>query len=378
MTILVCNAGSTSLKFKLIEFPSATVLSEGRIERIGQGISTYSFKSAALQSSGQAAIEDYTQGIRMYLDFIGGAAQADAVAFKAVLASGYPGVHIIDENVIAAMEACLPVAPAHNSAYLKAVMAFAEAVPGKPLVASFETGFHAGIPLERRIYSVPYEWYRDYGVMRMGYHGASHEGVAMETKGYSKVISCHLGGSGSLCAIVDGKSVDTSFGLSLQCGIPHVNRCGDIDPYIINYMLKMGLSYDEVICGLEKNGGLKGISGLSGDMRDLRSAEADNPRAKLAIDVYVTQIVRYIGAFAAEMGGLDALAFTGGIGENDFMTRASVCAPLGFLGISLDETKNRASEKRIESVASKPVFVIKADEELTVARKAYEKLLSVR
>ena len=373
MNIIVCNAGSTSLKFKLIEFPGERVLSKGSVERIGQGMGAYSFSSAdGRTESGEACFSGYEQGISRYLEFIGGADRADAAAFKAVLAWDYPGVHVIDDKVVNAMRDALTVAPAHNRAYLAAIQAFRKAAPKLPLAASFETGFHTTIPPERYIYPVPYEWYEHNRVRRIGYHGASHEGMALEMKDYRRVISCHLGGSGSICAIEDGKSVDTSFGMSLQAGIPHVNRCGDIDPYIINHMLSGGMSYDEVIKGMEKKGGLAGISGLSGDMRDLRrEAKEGNERAKLALDVYVTGVVRYIGAFAAELGGLDALGFTGGIGENDSETRLEICKNLKFLGIELDEGRNSANERRIEKVGSKPVFVIRANEELTVARKVY-------
>ena len=378
MTILSANAGSTSLKFRLLSFPEEKTLSRGSVERIGSVNAAWKFEfEDGRHTEGVGEIKDYRQGIGLYLDFIKGL-EYEAVAFKAVLAKGFDGVCVITDEVLEGMRETLSVAPAHNSAYISAIEAFRAEAPDKIRIASFETGFHASIPVFRRVYPVPYEWYSSYGVKRMGYHGASHEGMAQAMHGYKRAISCHLGGSGSICAILDGKSVDTSFGLSLQAGLPHVNRCGDIDPYIINYMLSKGLSYEEVMRGLEVNGGLKGISGLSGDMRDLRAAAKEgSKRAQLAIDVYVASIVKYIGAFTAEMGGLDALGFTGGIGENDFETRKSVCEGLGFLGIRLDDAKNTACQTRIEAEGALPVFVIKANEELTVARKAYKLLKSV-
>lgn len=373
MKILVCNPGSTSLKFRLSEEPEGKVLADGKIGRVGTDRAEYAFTAGKETSSGVKPIPDYVAGIRLFLDFIGGAEQADAVAFKTVLARGVSGVTEITDQVTDAMRAYLAAAPVHNTAYLSAIEAFRVIAPNKKLIGCFETAFHETIPPERTVYSVPYEWYEQYGIRRMGFHGASHEGVAMAAKGYKRVISCHLGGSGSICAILDGKSVDTSFGFSLQAGLPHIDRCGDIDPYIEHFLLSEGMSEEEFMRGIEHNGGLKGISGLSGDMRDLReAASGGHERAKLAIGVYTTQIVRYIGAFAAEMGGVDALAFTGGIGENDHETRAEVCGHLSFLGIRLNETANRESLPHIEEAGSVPVFVVKADEEATVAAKAWK------
>ena len=373
MKILVCNPGSTSLKFRLSEEPEGRVIAGGKIGRVGSENAEYSFFMGGKQDAGTRPVTSYVQGISLFLAFIGGAETADAAAFKTVLAKGVSGVVMIDERVKDAMRAYLAAAPVHNTAYLSAIEAFEEIAPGKPLIGCFETAFHETIPPERYLYSVPYEWYETYGIRRMGFHGASHEGVAAATKGFKRVISCHLGGSGSICAILDGKSVDTSFGFSLQAGLPHVDRCGDIDPYIEHFLLSEGVSEEAFMRGIEKNGGLKGISGLSGDMRDLREAAAKgHARAKLAIGVYVTQIVRYIGAFAAELGGIDALAFTGGIGENDADTRSEVCASLGYLGIHLNESANRACASRIEEEGSVPVFVVKADEEATVAAKAWK------
>ena len=373
MKILVCNPGSTSLKFRLSEEPEGKVIAGGKIGRVGSEKAEYDFSMGEKKASGICPVLNYVEGIRLFLSFIGGAEQADAVAFKTVLAKGVSGVVEITESVKDAMRAYLAAAPVHNTAYLAAIEAFETIAPGKKLIGCFETAFHETIPLERALYSVPYEWYEKYGIRRMGFHGASHEGVSEATKGYKRVISCHLGGSGSICAIEDGKSVDTSFGFSLQAGLPHVDRCGDIDPYIEHFLLTEGMSEAEFMRGIEKQGGLKGISGLSGDMRDLReAAKGGNERAKLAIGVYVTQIVRYIGAFAAELQGIDALAFTGGIGENDFETRREVCENLGYLGVFLDEDANRMSRPRIEKAGSVPAFVVKADEEATVARKAWK------
>ncbi len=377
MKILVCNAGSTSLKFKVYAFPEETVLARGRVERVGAETgSLYFFEGADGRSIKEDCVRarTYEEGIERFLRDLGGAQDVDVVAYKAVLSKGFPGVHIIDANVMDGMRASLSVAPVHNRAYIGAIEAFQSLAPNAVHVASFETAFHQTVPLHRRIYGVPYEWYEKYGVARMGYHGASHSYIASQLADYPRVVSCHLGGSSSICAIRDGKSVDTSFGLSLQAGVTHVNRAGDIDPYIMPFLLREGVPYDEVLSGLEKKGGLAGIAGMSGDMRDLREAAGQgNARAALAIRVFVSDVCRYIGAFAAEMGGIDVLSFTGGIGENDAASRREICASLGFLGIEIDEQKNLANERRIGR-GHTDVFVIPADEERVVAENAWRLL----
>ncbi|MBQ3168394.1 MAG: acetate/propionate family kinase [Clostridia bacterium] len=377
MQIIVCNAGSTSLKFKVYVYPEKTVLAVGKVERVGDANgSIYSFKdiNGNEKFDGHALARNYKEGIELFLNDIGGADKADIVAFKAVLAQDFPGVHEIDENVIASMKRGLSIAPVHNSAYLGAIEAFQLAAPKARLIASFETAFHRTIPEKRYIYGVPYEWYEKYGVRKMGYHGASHSYVAGQLKDFKKVISCHLGGSSSLCAIEDGKSVNNTFGLSLQVGVTNVSRNGDIDPFIMPYLLKEGMSYEEILKGFEKTGGLKGVSGLSGDMRDLRKAAAEgNKRAKLAIDIFVEGVRNYIGAYAIQLGGVDAIAFTAGIGENDAETRKEILSGLSFMGIEMDEEKNRANAPEISAENSKVrIFVIKADEESVVADNAYK------
>ena len=376
MQIIVCNAGSTSLKFKVYVYPEKAVLATGKVERVGdENGSIYSFRD----NQGNEKFDDhakagtYKEGIDLFLKDIGGAEKADVVAFKAVLAQDFPGVHEIDENVIASMKRGLSIAPVHNSAYLGAIEAFREAAPKARLIASFETAFHRTIPEKRYIYGVPYEWYEKYGVRKMGYHGASHSYVAGQLKDYKKVISCHLGGSSSLCAIEYGKSVNNSFGLSLQVGVTNVSRNGDIDPFIMPYLLKEGMAYEDILKGFEKAGGLKGVSGLSGDMRDLRKAAAEgNKRAKLAIDIFVEGVRNYIGAYAIQLGGVDAIAFTAGIGENDWETRKDILSGLSFMGIEMDEEKNRANASEISAENSKvKIFIVKADEESVVADNAY-------
>ena len=393
MKVLAANVGSTSLKFKLFEMPEETALCEAKIERVGsrdKAIFAYGslVTGKRYRLEGQC-IQDYTTGIRMFLDalvswkygVIKSVGEIDRIGFKTVLSKGFYGVHELTDAVMEGMRDYLFIAPVHNAAYLEAIGQFNSLLPDVPKIGVFETAFHTTIPTERRIYGVPYEWYEKYGLMRMGYHGASHGYIAQESRAYGKagrVISCHLGGSCSVCAIEDGRSVDTSFGFSLQSGLIHANRTGDADPYMILFLQSEGLSAEEIEDGLSKHGGLLGISGVSNDMRDLQSAaESGNERARLAVDAFVSGIIKQVGAFYAELGGLDQLVFTGGIGEHSAFVRNAVCSQLRHLGIELDEKKNGASEPvGVISAAGSEVLVtvIPANEELGVAREtaAYE------
>ena len=393
MKVLAANVGSTSLKFKLFEMPEETALCEAKIERVGsRDKAIFAYGSIVTgkhyRLEGQC-IPDYTTGIRMFLEalvsgeygVIKSAGDIDRIGFKTVLSKGFYGVHELTDAVMDGMRDYLFVAPVHNAAYLEAIGQFNNLLPDVPKIGVFETAFHTTIPIERRIYGVPYEWYEKYGLMRMGYHGASHGYIAQESCAYGKagrVISCHLGGSCSVCAIQDGRSVDTSFGFSLQSGLIHANRTGDADPYMIPFLQSEGLSAEEIEDGLSKHGGLLGISGVSNDMRDLQSAaESGNERARLAVDAFVSGIIKQIGAFYAELGGLDQLVFTGGIGEHSAFVRNAVCSQLRHLGIELDEEKNSASESvGVVSAAGSAVLVtvVPANEELGVAREtaAYE------
>ena len=388
MKVLAANVGSTSLKFKLFEMPEETALCEAKIERVGsrdKAIFAYGSLVAGkhYRLEGQC-IPDYTTGIRMFLDalvsgeygVIKSVGEIDRIGFKTVLSKGFYGVHELTDAVMEGMRDYLFIAPVHNAAYLEAIGQFDSLLPDVPKIGVFETAFHTTIPTERRIYGVPYEWYEKYGLMRMGYHGASHGYIAQESRAYGKagrVISCHLGGSCSVCAIQDGRSVDTSFGFSLQSGLIHANRTGDADPYMIPFLQSEGLSAEEIEDGLSKHGGLLGISGVSNDMRDLQSAaESGNGRARLAVDAFVSGIIKQVGAFYAELGGLDQLVFTGGIGEHSAFVRKAVCSKLRHLGIELDEERNGASEPvGVISAAGSAVLVtvIPANEELGVARE---------
>ena len=391
MIVMICNAGSTSLKFKLYDMPAEKVLASGGVERVGSSddaIYKYANEAKGVQiREEKQPVPDYQTGIRRFLaditseerGVIASVGEIERVGFKTVLSRGYYGVHELTEPVLQGMRDMYAAAPAHNGPYLAAVEALREVLPETMFIGAFETDFHRTIPLERCIYGVPYEWAEKYGVRRMGYHGASHSYVASvlenrEGKKY-RAVSCHLGGSGSICAIENGESRDSSFGLTLQTGLIHNNRVGAMDADIVYYLRAQGLTDEEIQRGMTKEGGLKGISGVSNDLRYvLEAAEQGNERAKLAVDVYVTGIVRYIAAFAAEMRGLDCIAFTGGIGENSDIIRKMVCERLSYMGIRLSKRRNtqKTGDRRITKKDSPiRVYVIAANEELGVARKTY-------
>ena len=389
MKILICNAGSTSLKFKLWEMPALEVLSEGKVERVGSEKAIFHYKCGDFSIIKENIyIPDYTDGIQRYLVALyspcGGAVsdlkEIQAVGFKTVLAKGFYGVHFLTDEVLDGMRAYLSVAPAHNGPYLEAIGVFRKLLPDTPEVGVFETAFHRTIPMERRIFSVPYEWYEKYGVMRMGYHGASHGYIAQKLSDKRRIVSCHLGGSGSICAILDGKSMDNSFGFSLQMGIPHASRTGDVDVYLVPYLLEQGLTLEEIYHGLGKNGGLKGISGTSGDMRDIEEAiKNGSERAELALKVMANSILRYIGAYAMEIGGIDALAFTGGIGENCVTLRRMIMEGMAHMGVAIDAESNESgSGERLVSAKNSAisVHVIPANEEYMVVNETYKLCVS--
>ena len=391
MLILVCNVGSTSLKYKLFNMPSTEILVEAKTERVGRDDAIFSYvnhRNGFSEKLEGLSVPGYAEGIRLFLQYLLGPAsgalktveELEAIGFKTVLAKGYYGVHELTDEVIAAMEAYVSVAPAHNPPYIEAIRVFRGILPDRLMVGCFETAFHQTIPLSRRIYALPYEWYEQYGICRLGYHGASHGYIARKirerTGEHFRLISCHMGGSGSICAIEDGKSVDTSFGFSLQTGIPHANRAGDLDAYVIPFLLGQGMSMEEIMKGIDKKGGLLGISGVSNDLRDIQeAADSGNERAALAIDAFCDAVVKYIGAFYAELGGMDYLVFTGGIGENSVLVREKVCSRLACLGVQFDAEANRAvrGEGSISKAGSPAtVLVLPTNEEVGIAQTIFE------
>ena len=391
MKILVCNAGSTSLKFKVYEMPQCKLLAKCGIERVGSSndaIFHYeNLLNGKKKEQDKLSVPDYRSGIEMFsrclcsesYGVLAAMGEIERVGFKTTLSKGHPGIHELTNPVLKGMEDWLSLAPLHNRAYLSAIEVLRTFLPEAKFVGCFETAFHTTIPQERRIFGVPYEWYEKYGVQRLGYHGASHGYIADVLNEKSKhyaAISCHLGGSCSVCAIENGKSVDTSFGMSLESGLIHANRVGDMDPSISWFLRHEGLSDEQIAEGFQKKGGLLGISGVSNDLRYvLEAAESGNERAELAVNVFVTGIVHYIGAFAMDLGRLDYLVFTAGIGEHSSILRTKVCEKLALLGVKLDEEKNRDCEGMAEISAEDSrvrVLVIPTDEELGIARRTYE------
>lgn len=389
MKVLVCNAGSTSLKFKLYNMPACTVLAQCAIERVGSADDAiFQYHNRMTKKSlrrDRQCIPDYQTGIEQFLHclcspedgVLAAVTEIERVGFKATLSKGYFGIHELDDAVLQGMEEWIALAPLHNRAYLDAIDVMRHFLPDARFIGCFETAFHRQIPPERKLFGVPYEWYEKYGVQRLGYHSASHGYIAdvlNERHSQYAAISCHLGGSCSVCAIENGVSVNTSFGMSLESGLIHANRVGDMDPSMVYFLKQQGLCDEEILTGLQKKGGLLGLSGVSNDLRYIfREADAGNERAKLAIDVFVTGIVHYIGAFYLDLGRLDYLVFTAGIGEHSDRIRSKVCEKLRPLGVILDEEKNHAGDTDISAADSAvKILVIPTDEELGIARRTYE------
>jgi acetate kinase len=367
MIILIANIGSTSFKYRLLSMPEEKALAEGRVERIGKG-----------------ECPDYRTAIERCLEAIVGAGkplatlgELAAVGFKAVHAGPLGGARLVDETLLHAMEEFSFFAPAHNPPYIEAMRAFRAAHPQLPLVALFETAFFDGLDDATTTYAVPFEWRETLGVRRYGFHGASHRAASERVRELmgpkQRHISCHLGGSSSLAAVRDGVAIDTSFGISPQSGLPHNNRVGDLDVFAALYLMKRrGLGVDEMARILACESGLAGISGASGDVRDLEdAAQRGDARARLALDVFIQAIRHYLGAFLVKLGGVDVVTFSGGIGENGAAVRQAACAGLEELGIVLDESQNRSArgETRISAAGSRvTIWILPADEERIVAR----------
>jgi acetate kinase len=391
MKILVINLGSTSFKFKIIDTDSESVLSEGLIDRIGSPLSTVSIKKM-----GDGIIEEerefrnQSEAIEAVFSAVRGIKEVDAVGFKAVHAGETFGPILIDEALITEMEKFNSAAPAHNPHYISAMKKLGQILPETPLVGVFETGFHRSIPDYAFTYSIPYEWYEKYGIRRYGFHGASltyvsekiREHVPNEKK--NKYVLCHLGGSSSICAVLNGKSIDTSMGFTPQAGIPMNNRIGDIDPFVIPFLLDTKREdLKSIFKKFSDESGLLGISGVSKDVRDLEKAALNgDERAELALNVFSYAVQKYIGSYLVVLGGMDVLAFSGGIGEKGHTMRARICRGLRFMGVELDEDKNKennGTEAKISSGTSTvDIFIIPTNEELTVAKKTAELLLETQ
>ena len=390
MNILVINCGSSSLKYQLINSETEGVLAKGLCERIGiDGMLTYQPEGGEKEKS-EIAMPTHTEAINAVLAALTNEKSGVIKSLSEVGAVGHRVVHggekftsscLINDETMKAIEECNDLAPLHNPANLIGIRACQELMPGVPMVAVFDTAFHQTMPDVAYTYGIPYEYYEKYKVRRYGFHGTSHSYVSKRTaeivgKPYDqmKIIVCHLGNGASISAVNCGKSVDTSMGLTPLEGLVMGTRSGDLDPAIIDFVgKKEGLSLDEMNEVLNKKSGMLGISGVSSDGRDLEAAaETGNKRAQLALDVFDYRVIKYIGAYAAAMNGVDAIAFTAGIGENNIKMRKDVCSSLTYLGVKLDEEKNnvRGEERIISADDSKvQVLLVPTNEELAIARE---------
>ena len=387
MIILVANLGSTSFKYKLFDMETdgsaEALLADGAADRIGQGRSAWSVQAAERRAEGTTDLADHAAAIALHLEQLTGLGairrmeDVEAIGFKAVHGGAIEAAVRVDEQVLAIMERFADVAPQHNPPYIAAMRAFAAMLPRVPQVAAFETGYHHTIPEARQAYGIPHEWHRDLGIRRYGFHGASHRYIATRMSAVSpearRIISCHLGGSCSINAIRDGLSVANSFGMTAQSGTFHSSRVGDFDVFALLKLLKSGLDLNTIWHRLGREGGLKGLSGVSADMREVEAAAAaGDARARLAIDAFVESCRHHVGACLAVLNGIDALVFTGGIGQNGKAIRAAVCADLDFAGIRIDPARNKAARGSAESrIDAGPVavWVMPTNEELIVARQ---------
>ena len=389
MNVLVINCGSSSLKYQLIDSESEKVLAKGLCERIGiDGRLTYQ-KAGLDKEITEAPMPTHKEAIKMVLDALTNDKTGAIKSLAEVGAVGHRMVHggekftssaVIDDEMIKAVESCNDLAPLHNPANLIGVNACKELMPNVPMVGVFDTAFHQTMPKEAYLYGLPYEYYEKYGVRRYGFHGTSHSFVSKEAAKFlgldinnSKIIVAHLGNGASISAVKNGKCIDTSMGLTPLAGLVMGTRCGDIDPAIMEYIAKKeDLDITGVMNVLNKKYGVQGISGVSSDFRDLEQGmEEGNERCKDALQVFCYNVAKYIGAYAAAMNGVDAIAFTAGIGENAPLVREWVLDRLGYLGAELDKEANqkRGENNLISTAASKiKVAVIPTNEELAICR----------
>ena len=389
MNILICNVGSTSLKYQLFDMDHCEkVLCAGGAERVGAAKSLFYHKN---NLTGDAVRHDavfptHGEAISAMLEqllngCISDLSEISCVGFKVVHAKGVTGVQYLTEDVLQAMADFNSVAPAHNPPYIAAIRQFKALMPNTPMIGSFETAFHAQMPPEAYLYPIPLELSKKHAIRRYGFHGASLEYLSTWTaekmgRNDLKLVCCHLGGSGSLCAVKNGISIDTTMGMGLQCGVLQNNRIGDMDPYIIFYLVEeCGMTLEEVKIMLQTKGGLLGMSG--GRFNDLRDIQEEANKGDVAcinaVNAYAYGIKKYIGAYTAAMGGVDAIVFGGGIGRNSASVRAKALEGLACFGVQLDEEKNRNAKGGDDiSVDGSPVriYIVDTNEEIVVARKA--------
>ena len=390
MKILVINCGSSSLKYQFIDMDTEEVISKGLCERIGITGSLLTHKAKGKEDFViEQDMPNHTIAVKLVMDALTDKEHGVITDVSEIAAIGHRVLHagtvysdpvIVNEDVKQVIRDCFDLGPLHNPANLMGIEACEEAMPGTPNVAVFDTGFGMVMPPKAHMYAIPYEYYEKYSIRRYGFHGTSHKFVSAETirfgelpEGHRKVIVCHLGNGSSISASIDGKCVDTSMGLTPLEGLIMGTRSGDIDPAVIQFIANHeNKSIDEILNLLNKKSGVLGLSGVSSDFRDIDKAEAEgNERAKLANDAFKYRVIKYIGAYVAAMNGVDAIAFTAGVGENGVRTRKDICANLEYLGIKIDDEANKERGKNmlISTPDSKvKVFVIPTNEELAIAK----------
>lgn len=395
MKILVLNCGSSSVKYKLIDTDTDVTMAEGGVEKIGLEDGFLKFKKPdGSKEIKQLGLIDHKAAVMAILENLTDPTVGCIKSFEEIDAVGHRVVHggekfassvLITDEVIQQVKDCYDLAPLHNPANITGIEAITALLPDVPQVGVFDTAFHQTMPARSFMYAIPYEYYKNDGVRRYGFHGTSHRYVsqrAAEILGEPieklKMVTCHIGNGGSITAVDGGKSIDTSMGLTPTEGLMMGTRTGDIDPGAITYLMtKHGMSAADVQTLINKKSGVAGISGISNDMREIEAAvNAGDPRAKLALDMYELRILKYVGAYAAEMGGLDVIVFTGGVGENQTGVRENVCEPLKFMGVEIDKELNavtRGTEMIISTPSSRvKVLIVPTDEELTIARDTQE------
>lgn len=390
MKILVLNCGSSSLKYQLIDMETEEVLASGKYERIGEAEAFITHKVNGKKIEIQHPAETHEEAVDFTLKQLINPEYKVIDSLDEINAIGHRIVHggekfkesaLIDENVIQEIKNAAELAPLHNPAAIYGIEACQKLISGKPMVAVFDTAFHQTMPKERYIYPIPYEYYKKYGIRKYGFHGTSHMYVSKRLAKIVnkdvkdlKIVTCHLGQGSSICAVENGKSVDTSMGLTPLGGIPMVTRSGDMDPSVVTFLMKKeNLSADEVESILNKKSGVQGISGLAPDFREIEAASyGESELAGIAIEKFTYEIASYVAKYAVAMNGLDYIVFTGGVGENQINIRKKVCEKLEFMGVKIDEEANnvRGEEKEISSKDSKiKVYIVPTNEELMIAKE---------
>ena len=390
MKVLVINAGSSSLKYQLIDMDTVTVMAKGLCERIGIAGSKLTHKNLVkgMETVIESHMENHADAIQMVIDALVNAEYGVVASMSEIGAVGHRVVHggeffadsyVIDGKVLEALKMCVPLAPLHNPPNITGIEACEKIMPGVPQVAVFDTAFHQTMPASAYMYALPYEYYEKYKIRKYGFHGTSHKFVSQEVAKMMgkdlkdlKVITCHLGNGSSVSAVKNGKCVDTSMGFTPLDGVVMGTRTGSMDPAVVTFLMENeNLTAKETDNIMNKKSGVFGVSGISSDFRDLSAAaEEGNARAKLALDMFTYSVKKLIGAYAAAMGGVDAIVFTAGIGENDAQARKAIVEGLEFMGVAIDQEKNKKRGEAIDVTAegaTVKTFVIPTNEELMIA-----------